>query len=365
MRVLLWLSGRAWSGRARAFVAAGRGLAARGWEVTVACPPQSAAEERAVAEGVDVAPLEPADGVVGTAWRLRRLMRERFVEVTFVHGEREQLAAALASRRAGRGGVVRRLAPGEPLVIRRPQRLAMRLAATGYLFADADDQPPVAAIPGRALEPTVAELGVDVERHEAVRPVARGNIGAKSSSKLIVCVYDPRGRASAATALRTIALLLPRHPELRLVLLGRGSDGEDLRMHAAALGITRLVTHLGERDDHLAILRSADLGWVAADGDDAGFGLLDCMALRVPVLAERSAVAQHYAADGITGVLLPPGDAPGSAAAVAPLLIGDERRQAMGNAGRARVAREFAEAAMVDGFERAASAARDRTRWTS
>jgi hypothetical protein len=45
------------------------------------------------------------------------------------------------------------------------------------------------------------------------------------------------------------------------------------------------------------------------------------------------------------------------------LLAHEERRSAMGTAGRARVARDFPETAMIEGFERATEIARDRTRW--
>ena len=134
-------------------------------------------------------------------------------------------------------------------------------------------------------------------------------------------------------------------------------------MHAAALGITRIVSHLGDRDDHLGVLKAADIGWVVADGDDAAYACLDFMALRIPVLAERGTLPQHYLADGIAGVLLPPGDAPATAALVAAFLAHEGQRTAMGGAGRVRVARDFALSEMVDGFERAALAARDRTRW--
>jgi hypothetical protein len=37
----------------------------------------------------------------------------------------------------------------------------------------------------------------------------------------------------------------------------------------------------------------------------------------------------------------------------------------MGNAGRTRVQRDFAEAAMLDAAERAVDAAGDRTKWTA
>ena len=87
------------------------------------------------------------------------------------------------------------------------------------------------------------------------------------------------------------------------------------------------------------------------------------MALRIPVLAERDALSQRYVADGICGVLLPQPDPAAMAARIAVLLAHEERRAAMGNAGRARVTRDFAEQSMIEGFERATEIARDRTRW--
>ena len=59
---------------------------------------------------------------------------------------------------------------------------------------------------------------------------------------------------------------------------------------------------------------------------------------------------------------LPP-DPAAMAARIAVLLAHEERRVAMGNAGRARVTRDFAEQSMIEGFERATEIARDRSRW--
>jgi glycosyltransferase involved in cell wall biosynthesis len=134
-------------------------------------------------------------------------------------------------------------------------------------------------------------------------------------------------------------------------------------MHAAALRITGAVSFLGERDDYLSVLSVADLGWVVADGDNAVFALLDLLASRVPVLAERGTVAEQYVPDGIAGILLPRGEAPDIAAAVALLLGHDDRRAAMGGAGRARVSRDHSEHKMIDAFEAAATIASDRARW--
>jgi glycosyltransferase involved in cell wall biosynthesis len=89
------------------------------------------------------------------------------------------------------------------------------------------------------------------------------------------------------------------------------------------------------------------------------------MALRVPVLAERSETAQRFVADGIGGILHPPGDAPSTAALVTSFLADDERRVAMGNAAHNRVARAFTERAMIDAFAQVTDAARDRSKWVT
>ena len=361
MRVLFYYSDRAWSGRARVFAAAARGLAERGYQVTYVCQPESAVEQRLSSAGYDIVPISGRPGF-STGLRLRRVMHERFVEVVFVHTPREHLASATALRLAERGAVIRRVGAGEDGTAG-GGRLAVKLAASGGLYTLLSDEPhPVRPI--GVLPPVWGDLGVDVQVHDATLPVPRTSLKAGGTTKLIVAVCDARTtRGQIATVLRTVALLAPRHPELRLALIGAGSDDEDVRIHAAALGVPKVLTQLGERDDELAVFRAADMGWVIANGDTAAFAFLDLMALRIPVLAETSPLAHRYVADGITGLLLPPANPPSTAATVATFLARDAQRVAMGNAGRARVTREFPESAMIDAFDRAALAARDRERW--
>jgi glycosyltransferase involved in cell wall biosynthesis len=364
MRILFLHTEREWSGCARIFAAAARGLGTRGHQVTMVCTADCTVQERLSREGSEVVVLPPDGTVAGDAWRLRSILQERFIEAVFVHSEREQLAVASAMRLAERGAVFRRVPEGEPFNVKGSGRLAGRVAATGVVFASkAERERAKEHLGGFSLGAVVASTGVDVMHYDQVKPVARQSVGAPNQSRLIACVYDPSSRPRLTTVLRTMAILAPRHPELHLAIVGPGSDHEDVRMHAAALGINNVVSHLGERDDHLAVLASAEVGWVAADHDDAALGFLDLMALRVPIVAERSPIAERYVADGIVGCLIQPGDPSETAAAVAAFLARDEQRTTMGNAGRTRVAREFAEAPLIDGFERAVQAAGDRTAW--
>src|SRR5687768_5871841 len=235
MRALFYHADRVWSGRARAFAAAARGLAARGYQVTFVCQPDSGVEQRLSSNGYDIVPMGGRPGM-RTGLRLSRLMHERFVEVVFVHTEREHLAAALALRLAERGAVIRRVGAGEPLAIGRRTRTARRLAAAGALQTQLVDEPP--ATPPLGTLPTVwGDLGVEVALHDSTLPIARASLKAGGTTRLIVAICDARtGRGQIANVLRTIALLVPRHPELRLALIGVGSDDEEIRIHAAALG---------------------------------------------------------------------------------------------------------------------------------
>jgi glycosyltransferase involved in cell wall biosynthesis len=368
VRVLFLHCAREWSGTARAFAVAARGLAARGYNVTFLAEPHSNVEQSAsrmatvasriagedpVATKKDVAPFEVLAfscdaNWIACAWRLRHMFRRWDVDVLFIHGAREHLIAAAACW-LGRGGrVIRRVSPGTTIEGGLKTKIAGWFCDTTWLFADDADRRK-AALP-KGTRSYVAHLGVDASRYPE-RTVAANP--RPEDIRYIICVYDPTSRGRAATAIRTVSMLAPRHPYLRLIIFGAGSDSEDLRMQAAALEVMHLVSFLGERDDHLTLMRDAELGWVVAEGDTAAFGILDLMALGVPLIAAEGSVAGTYVANQISGTLIPPEDAPATAAIVVTLLGSEEQRQAMGSAARLRVAREFPEAAMIDGFEAA------------
>jgi len=361
MRSLFYYSGRGWTGEARAFAIAARGLAARGEPVTVVCRPDGDAELGFAREELDVVTIPVSESVSRDAWRLRAVLKERFIEVVFLHTEREQLVASSAMRLASRGAIVRRVSTGAAVGGGRGSRLAGRLATVRLLFTTDEERRRA----GAESNGFVAPLGVDVERLDAERAASRSTLGVEPGTQLMVCVADKRARSRITTALRTVSLLAERHPGLRLALVGSGCDDDDVHMHAAALGVTSLVRFLGQRDDMAAVLAAAEVGWVAADGDDGAFACLDFMAAGVPVIAERSPYLAHYVPDGIAGVLLPRADPADTAAAVAKFLAEDNQREAMGRAGRNRVAREFTVSAMVDGFAAAASNAGDRAGWAT
>jgi hypothetical protein len=354
MRVCFHHAGMEWSGSARAFAEAARALGSRGYEVTMACREGTDVERRWSAAGLDVIPLTATRSLWRAAWELRGVLRSRFVEAVFVHTELEQLVAAAAVRLAGRGAVVRRVPPHGQLTHRRDATLAGGLAATGFLFAFAEDLR-AARLPSRALEPVVAPPAVEAP---PPTPAPEGAVDERT----IACLFGAPPHAPVIGILRTMALLAERHPVLRLALVGPRADNDALRIQAAALGIGGVVSRTADPSECAAILERSTIACVFADGDDASYGMLDCLAAGVPVIAGRDPLTSRYVTDGENGLLVPTLDAPAMAASIAALLADVVRLARLARGARESAGR-WPVSAMADGFERAAATARDRTRW--
>ncbi|HWL40398.1 MAG TPA: glycosyltransferase family 4 protein [Gemmatimonadaceae bacterium] len=379
MHALFIHSARDWSGTARLFARAARGISEKGAKVSLLVTPDSnvhlAVSPRRdpgqprntpIPEPFEIIAFSSDGFFFSAARRLKKIFRRWDVDAVFVSTDREHLIAATACWLAKGGAVVRWTQAGKKLEMGPAGRWASRIARTSFLFASQTDRH-AASLPKSALDSAVAEMGVDVSQYPTYVPPEdaaehEGDETQAPALRYIVCVYDPTSRGRAATAIRTISMLTPRHPNLRLIIVGAGSDDEDLRMQAAALRVLHLVSFLGERGDEIRIMQDAHLGWVVAEGDTAAYGLLDLMALGVPTVASEGGIAERYIAPGISGALYPPDDSAATAAAVAGLLVSEEQRDAMGSAARTRVMREFPEDRTVEGFSDALNIARNRSR---
>lgn len=358
MRALFVHGDAAWGGGARVFASVARALAERGHETWFAAPSGSEAAAEAAGRGANVIGLPARRSARGDARRLREQLPRDFVDVVFVHDDREQLAASLAVRGAGRGSVARRVAAGGLLSRTWRGRRAERLVPTRLLYTS--EEPPAGhAAPSGALTPMRAELGVEEGgRDGSAAPHAEaGDLG---DAPILALIATRESLRRATNVVRMAALLAQRHAGLRLRVIGSVAHDEELKLLAAARGIARRVEWLGHPRHLSRVLDGVAAGWVIADGDDAALGALDLMAHGVAVLAERASISARYVSHGIQGMLLATLDPPLMAAETAILLADRERRLAMGAAGRARVEREYPFRDMLAAFEHAMRSARER-----
>jgi glycosyltransferase involved in cell wall biosynthesis len=322
VRICFYHLDREWSARARIFADAAAALRGRGFEITIVCARNSEVARRFGVLGLETIVLRTDGGWLRAAWRLRSVLKRHVVEVIFAHSEFEQLAAAAAARLSDRGAVVRRVPALARITMGRDARLAMRLAATAFLFSSSHD-------------------------------------GALHT---IAVIFDAAQRDRVSMALRTVAMLVERHSELRWALIGPPGNDDALRIQAAALGIGELVRWVADPGDRQDAIATADLAWLIAESDDLALGLLDCFAHGVGLIADRTPLSTRFVTDGVEGMLTSGLDAAGFASLFAALLADDRRRAALGSAAGAAATR-WPMSATADGFEQAATAARDRTRW--
>jgi phosphatidyl-myo-inositol dimannoside synthase len=132
-------------------------------------------------------------------------------------------------------------------------------------------------------------------------------------------------------------------PHARLVVAGGGNDRARLEAKAAALGDRVRVTGPVGAGALAALYR--DCAFFVMPSRDEGFGLVFLEAMRAGKACIGGAgAAAEVIEDGVTGIVVNPGEPEEVLEAILRLFREPETRDRMGHAGSIRVAREFTEA---------------------
>lgn len=141
--------------------------------------------------------------------------------------------------------------------------------------------------------------------------------------------------------------LLPKDLKTRLWIAGGGPEELELRQHAAKLNLENII-FLGTRRDVPALMKRFDLFVLPSLWEGLPNAVLEAMAAGRPVVATRVDGTPEAVAEGVTALLVPPKDPPALAEAISCLLRDPEMRRRFGEAGRARVEKEFRMELMVE-----------------
>ncbi len=229
-------------------------------------------------------------------------------------------------------------------VLRRARHV---VAAGGYPAAEAEHAA------GRSLPITVVPPGVDVDRFrpltDAERVDARAHFGLPADAEVIVAISRLVPRKGFDVAIRAVAALARRRPDLVLAISGGGRDEQRLRRLASDLAAP--VRFLGRvsNDDLPRLYGCADVysmlcrnRWGGLEQEGFGIVFVEAAACGVPQVAGNSGGAAEAVADGETGIVVDrPDNVDDVVAAYTALLDDPARARAMGRAGRARAVRDF------------------------
>ena len=145
--------------------------------------------------------------------------------------------------------------------------------------------------------------------------------------------------------------ILHRHPDTQFLIVGDGALRAQFEARLAQTPYRDRVCFAGARDDVPEMLALMDVFVFPSLSEGFGIAVIEAMATRLPVVAARIRPLSEIVVDGVTGLLVPPKDSTGIAAAVIRLLDDSSLRAAMGTAGRQRVEERFTDVHMVRATE--------------
>ncbi len=167
----------------------------------------------------------------------------------------------------------------------------------------------------------------------------------------VICVARLRAQKNHATLIDALARVRAEVPDVRLLLVGDGAEREAVRAHARRSGLDGSVELLGSVEDVWPLLAQAHVFVLPSRYEPLGIAVLEAMAAGLPVVASAVGGLREIVQDGITGYLVPPGDAGALADRVTRLLQDTDLATEMGRRGRETAANYRIERA-VERYER-------------
>jgi glycosyltransferase involved in cell wall biosynthesis len=156
--------------------------------------------------------------------------------------------------------------------------------------------------------------------------------------------------------LEAAAQVSARRPDVRFLIVGDNrvdvSYREDLTRLARRLRLEEVVRFTGFRNDVAEVLSLLSVSVLASLSEGLSNTLLESMAAGIPVVATAVGGNPEAVEHGVTGILVPPKNAPALADAICRILNHKDQAAAMGLSGRRRVTERFSTRAMVSASER-------------
>lgn len=139
-------------------------------------------------------------------------------------------------------------------------------------------------------------------------------------------------------------------PTVHLYIIGTGPCAASLRVLAKTRDLTDRVHFLGFRRNIYDYIAHCDMLLMPSLHEGLPYTLLEAMALGTPIIASQVGGLAEVVKDGVTGLLLPPGDAASLAEAVARLCWDLELRRSLGDNARAIQRAQYSLDAMTERY---------------
>jgi len=325
------------------------GLAAHGVTNFLACPVGAdiAHEVGAWAE-VHQIPMR-GDIDVGMASRMAKLIRQLQPDIVHLHSRRgADVWGGVAAKMTGTPCVLsRRVDNPEPRWL-----VALKYRLYDRVITISEGIRGVLLSEGLAPERvTCVRSAVDAAPYliPANRDALCGEFSLPQNAIVIGMVAQLIPRKGHRYLIESIQALRQDYPNMRVLMFGRGALQPELENEVKTRGLSDIIRFAGFRTDLPRWMGALDILAHPADMEGLGVSLLQASAAAVPIIATRAGGMPEAVADGISGMLIQPGDVSALTSKLRLLLEDEDLRKRLGDAGRKRILSEFSVEAMVQG----------------
>lgn len=289
-------------------------------------------------------------GGAGAAWvgRLRKLVRERDVDLVHAHLAYTAIGARLALAGAGVPLVYTEhivwecyhpatywanllTFPRNDHVFTVSERVTRSIRYPAVLRSL--PHPPVETL-YHGLDPAAVARWTAEDGVHRVRP----ELGVAAHAPVVVTVANFKAHKGYDYLLEAAARVRQEIPAVRFVLVGQGPLEGEVRAGVRRHGLDETVVFAGHRPDVPRIVDASDVFALASLHEGLSIALLEAMAVGTPPVVTDAGGLAEVVADGEHGLVVPPRDADALASAIGSLLRDPELRGRLGRAARERAA---------------------------
>ena len=197
----------------------------------------------------------------------------------------------------------------------------------------------------------VVPLGLDLGRFEGHdRAGARARLGIDDATVAVVAIGRLVPIKRIDRLIRAFSAAVAGAPEIRLYLVGDGSERSSLEELAASLGVADRVAFAGWSSDTPTWYAAADVVALTSDREGTPLALIEAAAAGRPVIASDVGGVADIVVDGETGLVFPPDDEDALAAALVRLARDPVLRLRLGSAAPTH-ARSYSAERLVDDLD--------------
>ncbi|MDP7035984.1 MAG: glycosyltransferase [Planctomycetota bacterium] len=282
--------------------------------------------------------------------RLTRYMRKQQFDLVHTHLFKADVHATLAARKAKIPYVICGKHNEDPYLERWiPGRVGRRISRKVDRTVVLSQAVERFMIEVGAAQPETTRLvpyGIDLEAFDrSARDTDRAEIRREwdldEDAFVLGCVARLEPQKAHLDLLEAVARIRPKHPEIKLLLIGDGTLRHPLEARSAQEDLRDAVRFTGVRSDIPRLLAGLDLFVLSSHWEGFGLVLLEAMAARLPIVATSVGAIPEIVVDGETGLLAPPKDPEQLAQSIGELASDRARSRAYGQAGRNRAAQDF------------------------